>query len=212
MKGRASLAVILTVLAAVVSGGVGDLSSLTLEETLEGVPPECPAWILENLVLVDCLYWGFDGSLHEGCLVADARVARDLRCVFLLMLLIHFPLESVAPVSLYGWDDSESMRRNNTSVFNYRTVPGTGNLSRHAFGLAIDINPLQNPYQSGSLVLPAGAVHDASAPGTLFDGHPVVELFRALGWRWGGDWQESDYQHFDKPFEDVPQEGDECPS
>jgi len=172
----------------------------TLAEALEGVPEECPEWILENQVLVDVVHWGFDGSLHSGCLVADARVAGDLRCAFLLMLLLHFPIESVAPVSLFGWDDDESMRWNNTSAFNYRTVSGTDRLSRHAYGLAFDVNPVQNPYCSGGRISPEGALYDPSAPGTLYDGHPVVELLRALGWRWGGDWQERDCQHFDKPL------------
>ncbi|MBD3276699.1 MAG: hypothetical protein GF388_00210, partial [Candidatus Aegiribacteria sp.] len=69
-------------------------------------------------------------------------------------------------------------------------------------GQAIDINPVQNPYFSHGLVFPEGAEYDPSQPGTLYDGHPVVELFRLLGWRWGGDWMEKDYQHFDKLLEE----------
>jgi peptidoglycan LD-endopeptidase CwlK len=208
VRGAACLVMSLVLIPSLVKAlpGSGDLSPLTLDESLEGVPEECPGWILENQVLVEVVHWGFDGSLHAGQVVADARVAGDLRCVFLLMLLLRFPLESVAPVSQFGWDDFESMRGNNTSAFNYRAVPGTDRLSRHAYGLAIDINPLQNPYYTGVQVFPERAVHDPSVPGTLCDGHPVVELFRALGWRWGGDWQELDYQHFDKPLETTAPE------
>jgi len=172
-------------------------------DAVTGVSQDCPEWILGNQVLIDVVYWGFDGELHRGELVADTRVVNDLQLVFLQMLLLKFPLESVVPISEYGWDDSESMRQNNTSAFNYRCVGGTNRLSRHAYGLAIDINPVQNPYCTGETVSPEGADYDPRVPGTLYTGHPVVELFRLLGWRWGGDWWEKDYQHFDKPLEDM---------
>jgi hypothetical protein len=80
-------------------------------------------------------------------------------------------------------------------------------LSRHAFGLAIDINPMQNPYSTGIYISPAGAAYDPSEPGTLHAGHPVVLLFKELGWRWGGDWSERDYQHFDRQMETIGLEG-----
>ncbi len=171
---------------------------LTFEESIAGVSEECPQWILDNQVLIDVVHWGFDGELHRGQIVADARLQGELQLVFLLMLLTGFPMESVEPISLLDWDDFESMRRNNTSAFNYREVPGSDRLSKHAYGQAIDINPCQNPYFSHGQVFPEGEEYDPSVPGTLYDGHPVVELFRLLGWRWGGDWLEKDYHHFDK--------------
>ena len=170
---------------------------------VSGVSENCPGWILNNQVLIDVLYWGFDGDLHRGELVADTRVVFDLQLVFMQMLLLGFPLESVLPVSEFNWDDSESMQHNNTSSFNYRCIAGSDRLSRHAYGLAIDINPLQNPYCSSGSISPSGAVYDTEAPGTLYSGHPVVELFKLLGWRWGGEWSDKDYQHFDKPLEDI---------
>lgn len=193
--------VLLFVLASCAPAAGSDYIALTFEESLEGVSGECPRWILENQVLLDVAHWGFDGRLHRGQIVVDERVAGDLRLVFLQMLLIGFPLESVVPISELGWDDSVSMSMNNTSGFNYRTVPGTDRLSRHAYGLAIDINPFLNPYCPGGRVSPPGAVYDPEVPGALYAGHPVVELFRLLGWRWGGDWTDRDYQHFDKPLE-----------
>lgn len=187
--------------------GTGGCTPMTFEESLEGVSVLCPEWILENQVLMDVVFRGFDGELHRGQLVVDARVAGDLQLVFAQMLLLGFPLESVTPICQYGWSDGLSMAANNTSGFNYRTVAGTDRLSRHAYGLAIDINPVLNPCWSGDRVSPQGALYDPSAPGTLYDGHPVVNLFRFLGWRWGGDWQDRDYQHFDKQLETADLEG-----
>ncbi len=175
----------------------------SFNEAVSGVSENCPGWILNNQILIDVVYWGFDGELHRGELVVDSRVAFDLKLVFLQMLVLGFPLESVVPVSQFHWDDSESMRHNNTSSFNYRCIAGTERLSRHAYGLAIDINPVQNPYYSSGYSSPPGAVYDTEVPGTLYQGHPVVELFKILGWRWGGDWADKDYQHFDKPLEDI---------
>ena len=176
-------------------------------ESISGVNPDCPEWILDNQVLLEVAYWGFDGNIHIGRLVVDDRVVEDLQLVFAQMLLLEFPLESVIPINQFGWDDDLSMRCNNTSGFNYRCVAGTGRLSRHAYGLAVDINPMQNPYYNGDRVEPEGAVYDPSMPGTLYPEHPVVLLFKALGWRWGGDWNEKDYQHFDKQLEEVELNG-----
>lgn len=187
--------------------GEGRYTDLSFDESISGVNEDCPRWILDNQVLVDVVYWGFDGGLYHGQFVADNRVVGDLQMVFMLMFLTEFPIESVVPISEYDWDDGESMRQNNTSAFNYRCVGGTDRLSRHAFGLAIDINPYQNPYYSGQCISPEGSVYDTSMPGTLYDGHPVVELLKLLGWRWGGDWQEKDYQHFDKQLEEIELHG-----
>ena len=187
--------------AALKAGTVG-FTPMTFEESLQGVSGRCPEWILENQVLMDVAFWGFDGELHTGQLVVDARVVADLQLVFAQMLLLGFPLESVEPICRYGWSDGASMAANNTSGFNYRTVSGTDRLSRHAFGLAIDINPLFNPCCNGDRVSPEGATYDPSAPGTLYGGHPVVNLFKSLGWRWGGDWTDRDYQHFDRQLEE----------
>lgn len=187
--------------------GGGIYADQDFSEAIAGASQDCPRWILDNQVLMDVAYRGFDGEVHSGQLVVDARVVGDLQIVFTLMLLIDFPIESVVPVSEYGWDDYQSMVHNNTSAFNYRCVPGTDRLSNHSYGLAIDINPLLNPYYSGGRVSPEGAVYDPSVPGTLQEGHPVVELFKTLGWRWGGDWNEPDYQHFDKRLDEIELSG-----
>lgn len=197
--------IILTLLVCTLKSFSGSITytDLTFIESIDGVSDECPRWILDNQVLIDVLYCGFDGKIHRGQLLADTRVAADLQIVFIMMLITRFPLESVLPISQLDWDDFESMRRNNTSAFNFRTVPFSGRLSSHAYGLAIDINPVQNPYYTDTQIFPESAVYDPSVPGTLFDEHPVVQLFKILGWRWGGDWYEKDYQHFDKQLDRI---------
>ncbi len=197
--------IILTLLVCTVQAFSGSsiYTDLTYIESIDEVSEECPQWILDNQVLIDVLHYGFDGKIHRGQLLVDARVAGDLQIVFMLMLITRFPLESVVPISQLNWDDFESMRQNNTSAFNFRTVPFSDRLSSHAYGLAIDINPVQNPYYTGTQIFPESAVYDPSTPGTLFDEHPVVKVFKILGWRWGGDWYEKDYQHFDKQLEET---------
>jgi len=198
---RSVIGIALLVFTARVEAWGGANRALTFDEAVQGVSVECPGWVLDNQTIIDVLHWGFDGRIHTGQLVADARIAPDLQMAFALMFLIGFPLESVIPVSEFGWDDFESMRVNNTSAFNYRYVPFTDRLSSHAYGLAIDINPMQNPYFTGQQVFPEGAVYDSSLRGTLHSRHPVVLLFKELGWRWGGDWPERDYQHFDRQLQ-----------
>jgi len=200
---RRVICFVVLVCAMLAFSGSSIYTELTFNESVNGVNSECPQWILNNQVLIDVVYYGFDEKIHRGQIVADARVAGDLQIVFMLMLINRFPLESVVPISQLDWDDFESMRQNNTSAFNYRTVPFSDRLSNHAYGLAIDINPVQNPYYTGTQVFPEDAVYDPSIPGTLYDGHPVVLLLKTLGWRWGGDWYEKDYQHFDKQLEIV---------
>jgi peptidoglycan L-alanyl-D-glutamate endopeptidase CwlK len=100
----------------------------------------------------------------------------------------------------YGWSDDESMAANNSSGFNYRYIAGTDKLSQHAYGRAIDINPLFNPYIRGDVVDPPGGVYDPSRPGTLVAGDAIVQAFEARGWTWGGRWDtRKDWHHFEKP-------------
>jgi hypothetical protein len=156
--------------------------------------------------IVDVLYYSFDGKVHRGQIVVENRLVPDIQKVFSVILDTRFPVQSVIPISddrFYKngkWnEDDQSMMANNTSGFNYRTATRSKKLSMHAYGYAIDINPLQNPYIKKKLVLPPGAVYDVSKPGTLAWYSPVVKAFKRLGWKWGGDWKTlKDYQHFEK--------------
>lgn len=161
--------------------------------------------------IVDVLYYSFDGMVHKGQVVIDERLVSDIREVFRVALATKFPINSVIPISHDRffkdgeWNrDGQSMLLNNTSAFNYRTVTGGKSLSMHAYGFAIDINPVQNPYIKGKVVLPEGAVYNPSRPGTLTRGCPVVKTFKRLGWTWGGEWKSlKDYQHFEKAVGDL---------
>ena len=97
----------------------------------------------------------------------------------------------------FDWDDNKSMLANNTSCFNYRTTQ-SGKMSEHAKGLAIDINPFNNPYISRSKkIYPSGAFYDYDSVGTINSNSNVIKYFKEIGWKWGGDWIYSkDYQHF----------------
>lgn len=182
-------------------------SSVTLDNALRKyAPPE----FKKRQVIIDVLYYSFDGKIHRGQLVIDGRLVRDIREVFQVILETKFPIGSVIPIShdrfneAGEWNaDDQSMKSNNTSAFNYRCATGSKKLSKHAYGFAIDINPIQNPYIKDGVVLPAGAVYDPSLPGTLTPDSPIVKKFLSLGWTWGGNWKSlKDYQHFEKALSD----------
>jgi hypothetical protein len=162
--------------------------------------PGCPVGPAA-LVRLTLSYLGFDGAARTGDLIVARRVAlvviADLRDLF----VAGFPIERMQPVSAYGGDDEASMAADNTSAFNCRVVAGSSSWSMHAYGEAIDINPLINPSVSGGVVdPPSGAPHvDRSVPesGKIAPGSFVVGVFASRGWGWGGNWTaEKDYQHF----------------
>ncbi len=163
--------------------------------------PGCPVPV-EDLRLVSVTYWGFDDRPRQGELVVHGDHADDIVGVMERLYDARFPIERMELVDVYGGDDDASMAANNTSAFNCREVsrrPGVW--SQHAFGTAIDINPVQNPYilRNGT-VLPPRALTDrqAPAPGLISLDGVVVEAFTDIGWGWGGSWTSGvlDYQHF----------------
>ena len=161
---------------------------------------DCPV-ALDALSLVTVLHWGLDGIARDGQLVIAAAVAEDVVSVFRTVYQAGFAIAKVRPIDVYGADDLRSMEDDSTSGFNCRnTLRGT-RWSEHAFGTAIDINPIENPYVEGTAVLPAAGAafldRDVIRPGMIVHSGPVVEAFRAIGWSWGGHWASlKDYQHF----------------
>ena len=178
-----------------------DSSFASLKEAIQNPKVPIPKQVRRTLVLVTVYYYSFDGLVHQGQLVVHRALKREIEEIFRKLLTLRFPIKKVVPISLYDWDDDASMADNNSSAFNYRLILGTDRLSNHSFGLAVDLNPLQNPYFArDGKVYPQGAVHDPSVPGTIARDGPVVSLFKARGWTWGGDWTiPVDYQHFEKP-------------
>jgi peptidoglycan LD-endopeptidase CwlK len=182
-------------------------SRMSKQEAFDGLDPNCPKEIRKRQKIVKLKYYSFDGKIHRGQLVIDRELVKDIKKVFKLALAEKFPIFSVIPISHPNfrkngrWDDDLSMIANNTSAFNYREKTGGGGLSNHAYGRAIDINTVQNPYVKGKLLLPPNGSYDPGAPGTFDANHPIVKKFIELGWDWGGNWTTlKDYQHFEKPI------------
>ncbi|MFM8432270.1 MAG: M15 family metallopeptidase [Bacteroidota bacterium] len=174
-------------------------SKLSFDVAIAGI--ELPDHVKEQLTLLEVAHIGYDGKKHRGQLVCHRKVAGDLAIVFNRLLRDSFPIEKVIPVSQYGWDDEKSMSDNNTSCFNYRRIPTTGYVSQHAFGYAVDINPRFNPQfiERDTVPHPANGIYDTLQPGTIKPHSSIIEYFREIGWKWGGNWPSmKDYQHFSR--------------
>ena len=164
--------------------------------------PGCPVG-LGKLRVLELRHWGFDGDVHRGRLIVHRAHDRKLLAVMKRLFAKRFPIHRIELIDRYGADDRRSMNADNTSAFNCRFVAGTRRWSMHAYGLAIDINPIENPYVSGPHVSPpAGAEftdRSRDAEGMIHAGDLVVKAFaRKAGWEWLGDGPQSirDYQHF----------------
>lgn len=173
-------------------------SDLSFDEAFSG--KRVPQFIRRHLSLLAIDYWSFDGQLHRGQLLVNAVLADEVLAILAEIQQACFPIAKMIPVCAYDWNDDLSMTDNNSSGFNPRRVANTRRKSQHAAGRAIDINPVQNPWEHDGLIEPPGAAYDISKPGTLLDGGPVVEAFLKHGWEWGGHWTTmKDWHHFQKP-------------
>jgi hypothetical protein len=161
----------------------------------------CPVGFAD-LRLLTVSRWGFDGRSHRGRLVVNRDAAAAMLQAVRSLYRLRFPVRQMRLVDAYGADDHRSMAADNTSAFNCRFVAGSNGVwSEHAYGRALDLNPLENPYvtESGYVSPPAGAPFADRARhrrGMIHRG-PVVAAFAAVGWQWGGNWPwPRDYQHF----------------
>ena len=156
-----------------------------------------------SLAAITMTYWGFDNATHLGTLVVNRSVVSSVASAFRGMYLARFPIRRMVPISAYGGSDDRSMAADNTSSFNcrYAVAPGAKHWSMHAYGEAIDINTLENPYRlDGKVLPPAGAPYmDRSdvRRGMIVVGSAPVAAFASVRWGWGGKWSSTpDYQHF----------------
>ncbi len=164
---------------------------------------------LDQLRYVRIKHYDFNGKLKAGELIVNRKIARDMVEIFYELYRNQYPLEEVSLIDKYGAKDKRSMSANNTSAFNYRKIAGTKTLSRHAYGMAIDINPRINPYVVGTFVDPEnGSVYAQRNPAKckgkyrewmIHEKDFIYQLFIRHGFEWGGDWNRiKDYQHFEK--------------
>lgn len=167
-----------------------------------------PEITLDELRYVHIWHYDFDGNPAEGELICNEYIAQDLVEIFYELYRSEYQLERVLLIDEYDGDDTASMEDNNTSCFNYRLVEGSTNLSKHAYGLAVDINPFYNPYitydkDGTEKVSPAAAEgyadRSASFAYKIDENDLCYKLFIQHGFTWGGNWNSSkDYQHFQK--------------
>jgi len=169
----------------------------TFEESINGI--EIPNSILKQLTLVIVEYYSFDEKLHRGQIVINITAVKDIQEIFGFIKESRFPIAKVIPLVKFNWDDEASMYGNNTAAFNYRKVEGSKVLSAHSYGLAIDINPVQNPHIKGKVIHPLTGKYEPRISGTILRDSELVNEFVKRGWQWGGRWRSSkDYQHFEK--------------
>lgn len=184
----------------------------TVKQRITGISyPESGCTVpYEDLLYVGLLYHDFNGEEQSGELICNKAVAQDMVEIFYELYQNDYQIERIRLIDEYGGDDTASMADNNTSCFNYRVVDGTTSLSKHAYGLAIDINPFYNPYvvynkggTGNTYISPAGseiyADRSQDFAYKIDENDLCYRLFIEHGFTWGGNWNSSkDYQHFQK--------------
>ena len=147
-----------------------------------------------------------EGKTKVGEMVCNKAIAKDLTEIFRELWKAGYRIERMELIDQYDGNDERSMEANNTSCFNYRTIAGSTTISKHGKGMAIDINPLYNPYVKGNRVEPKAGrkwafrrAQRKDIPHKIDHSDLCYKLFRKHGFRWGGDWRYSkDYQHFER--------------
>ena len=163
----------------------------------------CPVG-LSDLRYIQLEYIDFSGDTKSGELIVHRTVADDIVSVFAKLYKQRYPIKSMRLVSDYDASDFRSIEADNTSAFNCRHATGSKKWSKHSYGKAIDINPIENPYvsRSGRIAHKKSLVFRKRSHlnrAVILKNDLIVKEFKARGWRWGGDWRSiKDYQHFDK--------------
>lgn len=158
---------------------------------------------ISKLSYLQISHYGFDGNLHVGEMVVNSSIENEVIDIFKELYKVKYPIEKIRLIDEYDADDELSMEDNNSSCFCYRVVAGTARLSNHAKGMAIDINPLYNPYITPNGITPLNGVKYADRTlknkYQIYKDDIVYDIFIKHGWTWGGEWNnKKDYQHFEK--------------
>ena len=161
-----------------------------------------------DLRYLKVMHWGFDDRPHVGELICHADIAQDLLDIFQQLYEAKYPIQQMVLPDMYDADDERQMRANNTSCFCYRPIAGSSKLSKHARGLAVDLNPLYNPYykvgKNGKTVVQPSTARayvdrNKNFPHKIDRNDQAYRLFTQHGFQWGGSWRSmKDYQHFEK--------------
>jgi len=207
VKGLAVAASVLALAAAAASASAAFQSSVSrisahVRERVIGSSwhSGCPV-PLRKLRYVRVSIHKFDGSKRQGRLIVHRTQAHKIVKVMHKLWRADYPIRRMRLVDAYGADDDRSMKADNTSAFNCRYVARTSGWSMHAYGKAIDLNPVENPYVSGTHVSPKKGAKYADRcchRAIIRAGDKVVRAFASVGWGWGGSWSGGtrDYQHF----------------
>lgn len=150
----------------------------------------------KNIVEVSINYINFDGDIKTGILEVHNKVSNEVKLIFDEILDLEFPIFQIKTIDNFDFSDEISVRNNNTSGYNFRFVNNSTKLSDHSLGLAIDINPMQNPWVHPSAL--NIFKYDPTKKGSIVVNSKLVNIFKKYGWSWGGDWLNPDYQHFFK--------------
>lgn len=164
---------------------------------------------LDELRYVHIIHYDFQGQIQEGELIVNQKIAYPVMRAFYQLYKWEYPIESVRLIDEFDGDDELSMEANNSSAFNYRTVGGRQELSRHALGMAVDINPKMNPYVREDGYFPKNAGEYLERDPEKCTGEHrdkmihkkdiAYKIFKRNGFSWGGDWETAkDYQHFER--------------
>lgn len=158
---------------------------------------------IKELSYLKVLHYGFDSKVHIGRIIVNRKVEKEVLEIFKNLYEIKYPIEKIKLIDEYDANDELSMENNNTSCFCFRTIAETNILSKHSQGLAIDINPLYNPYITKEKISPSNGKKYANR--TIYNKYQInkndiiYNLFKNYEWNWGGDWEDrKDYQHFEK--------------
>ena len=165
----------------------------------------CPI-SLSELRYIELLHKDLTGKILHGEMICNVRIAADVLDIFQKLFVASYPIEKVRLIDEYNADDELSMRDNNSSSFNFRYVSFTNRISLHGYGLAVDINPLYNPYiktvDGKKIIAPDNSAdfedREKNFPYKITADDLCCRLFKEKNFLWGGDcWDdEKDYQHF----------------
>ncbi|ABR47643.1 hypothetical protein Amet_1444 [Alkaliphilus metalliredigens QYMF] len=161
---------------------------------------------LEDLSYLRVTYWDFHEQEQTGELIIHRKLAEEVIEIFEELYEARFPIAKMRLIDEYDADDDLSMEDNNTYAFSFRVIEGTQRISKHGYGLAIDINPIQNPYIKGDTIVPLQGGDYVNRldvrKGMITKGDACYHAFMSRGWTWGGEWNSlKDYHHFQKEID-----------